>query len=304
VITASGGGLSELLDEYYAALAAGDPGRLPLAADVRFTENGQEIAIGTGLWATATGTTASTADNRPVTVSEEAYGPGGTAGHAAGWGMVAEGGEGGQDALLGVRLKTTGRVISEIETLVVRRAPFGRDTFPASLRERSAAMAEVLEPAERGTREDLVKAANGYFDGVARDDADLIPAADDCVRVENGLRTVLNPDGAGFPATFVSSGGLGLGVRAQIRTRAFRHIEDIRDRRFTVADTERGLVLVCCFFDHPGQLRDAGFDSPIKTPNSMLIWELFKVAGGLIRRIEAIGAAFPYGMRAGWTGRS
>ena len=30
----------------------------------------------------------------------------------------------------------------------------------------------------------------------------------------------------------------------------------------------------------------------------MLIWELFKVAGGLIRRIEAIGAAFPYGMRA------
>jgi len=301
VITASGGGLSELLDEYYAALAAGDPGRLPLAADVRFTENGQQIAIGTGLWATAAGATATAADSRPVTVSEEAYGPGGTAGQVAGWGMVAEGGEGGQDALLGVRLKTTGRVISEIETLVVRRAPFGRDTFPASLRERSAAMAEVLEPAERGTREDLVKAANGYLDGVSRDDADLMPVADDCVRVENGLRTVLNPDGAGFPEAFVSSGGLGLGVRAQIRTRAFRYIEDIRDRRFTVADTERGLVLVCCFFDHPGQLRDAGFDSPIKTPNSMLIWEMFKVAGGLIRRIEAIGAAFPYGMRAGWT---
>jgi hypothetical protein len=47
-------------------------------------------------------------------------------------------------------------------------------------------------------------------------------------------------------------------------------------------------------------VRGAGFDSPIAAPNSMLIWELFKVAGGLIRRIEAIGAAFPYGMRAGW----
>jgi len=300
MITARSAELGGLLGEYYAALAAGAPGRLPLAADVTFTENGQRIAVGTGLWATASGA----ADSRVVAVCEETRGPGGAAGHVAGWGMVTEGGGadggGGEDVLLGVRLTTTGQVISEIETLVVRRPPFGRDTFPPSLYEQSAAMAEVLEPAERGTREDLVKAANGYLDGVSRDDADLIPAADDCLRVENGLRTVLNPDGTGFPAAFVSGGGLALGVRAQIRTLAFRYIEGIRDRRFVAADTERGLVLVCCFFDHPGQLRDAGFDSPIKTPNSMLIWELFKVAGGLIRRIEAIGAAFPYGMRAGW----
>jgi hypothetical protein len=299
MITARGGGLEDLLGEYYDALAAGDPGRLPLAADVTFTENGQRIAIGTGLWATAAGV----AGSRVVTVSEEAYGPGGTAGSVAGWGMITEGGADGADganALLGVRLKTTGKAISEIETLVVRRAPFGRTTFPERLLEPSAAMAQILEPADRGTREDLIKAATGYLDGVCRDDADLIPAADDCVRIENGLQTVLNPDAEGFPATFVSSGGLGLGVRAQIRTLAFRYIEDIRDRRFAAADTERGLVLVCCFFDHPGKVRDAGFDSPIAAPNSMLIWELFKVAGGVIRRIEAVGAAFPYGMRAGW----
>lgn len=302
MITARGGGLADLLGDYYAALAAGDPGRLPLAADVRFTENGQPIAIGTGLWATATGA----ADSRVVTVSEEAYGPGGTAGSVAGWGMITEGGAdgaAGADALLGVRLKTTGKAISEIETLVVRRRPFGRTTFPGRLLEPSAAMAEILAPADRGTREDLVRAAHGYLDGVSRDDAGLIPAADDCVRIENGLQTVLNPGADGFPETFVGSGGLGglgLGVRAQIRTLAFRYIEDIRDRRFVAVDTERGLVLVCCFFDHPGKVRDAGFDSPIAAPNSMLIWELFKVAGGLIRRIEAIGVAFPYGMRAGW----
>ena len=302
MITARGGGLKDLLGEYYAALAAGDPGRLPLAADVRFTENGQRIAVGTGLWATAT----RAADSRVVTVSEEASGAGGTAGSVAGWGMITEGGAedaDGADALLGVRLKTTGKAISEIETLVVRRAPFGRTTFPERLLGPSAAMAQIVEPADRGTREDLVRAANGYLAGVVRDDAGLIPAADDCVRIENGLQTVLNPDADGFPETFVSSGGLGglgLGVRAQIGTLAFRYIEDIRDRRFVAADTERGLVLACCFFDHPGKVRGAGFDSPIAAPNSMLIWELFKVAGGLIRRIEAIGAAFPYGMRAGW----
>src|SRR5580704_14694197 len=226
VIAARGGGLEDLLGEYYAALAAGDPGRLPLAADVTLTENGQRIAIGTGLWATAAGA----AGSRVVTVSEEAYGPGGTAGSVAGWGMITEGGADGADALLGVRLKTTGKAISEIETLVVRRTPFGRTTFPERLLEPSAAMAQILEPADRGTREDLIQAANCYLDGVSRD----------------------------------------------------------------AADTERGLVLVCCFFDHPGKVRGAGVDSPIVAPNSMLIWELFKVAGGLIRRIEAIGAAFPY----------
>ena len=296
MITATGVGLGGLLEEYYAALAAGDPGRLPLAADVRFTENGQRIAIGTGLWATATGA----ADSRVVTVSQEAYGPGGTVGQVAGWGMITEGGPDGEDALLGVRLKTTGKVISEIETLAVRRKPFGRDTFPPSLYEPSPRMLEVIEPSDRGSREDLVKAANGYFDGVSHDDADLIPAADDCIRIENGLQTVLNPDGVGFPEGFVTSGGLGRGVRAQIRALAFRYIADIRDRRAVATDTDRGLVLVCCFFDHPGQPRDGGFTSPIATPNSMMIWELFKVAGGLIRRIEAIWAAFPYGMRAGW----
>ena len=93
MITARGGGLEELLGEYYAALAAGDPGRLPLAADVTLTENGQRIAIGTGLWATAAGV----AGSRVVTVSEEAYGPGGTAGSVAGWGMITEGGADGAD---------------------------------------------------------------------------------------------------------------------------------------------------------------------------------------------------------------
>jgi len=262
-----------------------------LSADTRFTENGQELAIGTGLWATATGT----AENRAVTVADTA------AGQVAGWGMITEGGpDSGNEALLGVRLRTTGKAISEAETLVIRRAPFGRSTFPEGLYKPSPVMPDLIDPRERGTTEGLIAAANGYLDGVSRDDADLIPAADDCLRIENGLQTVLNPDGAGFPPDLSFVEGLRLGVRDQIRTLAFRYIEDIRDRDFLIIDVERGLVLVRCFFDHPGQLRDADFVSPIPAPNSMMIWELFKVSGGWIRRIEAIGAAFPYGMRASW----
>ena len=46
--------LTGLVDKYLAALLAHDPGQLPLARVVRFTENGQELRLGDGLWGTAT----------------------------------------------------------------------------------------------------------------------------------------------------------------------------------------------------------------------------------------------------------
>ena len=42
------------MDRYLEALGANDLSRLPVSDDVRFTENGQELALGKGLWATAT----------------------------------------------------------------------------------------------------------------------------------------------------------------------------------------------------------------------------------------------------------
>ncbi len=47
-------GLIGHIDRYLAALAANDPSGLHVADGVRFTENGQTLALGNGLWATAT----------------------------------------------------------------------------------------------------------------------------------------------------------------------------------------------------------------------------------------------------------
>ena len=47
--------LESLADLYVTAVAAHDPSRLPLAATVKFTENGQRLQLGDGLWNTATG---------------------------------------------------------------------------------------------------------------------------------------------------------------------------------------------------------------------------------------------------------
>lgn len=44
--------LERSLDTYLAALVARDPQQLPLAPGARFTENGQALALGDGLWGT------------------------------------------------------------------------------------------------------------------------------------------------------------------------------------------------------------------------------------------------------------
>jgi hypothetical protein len=213
------------------------------------------------------------------------------------WGMVSEAGA---DVILGVRLRVAGGLISEVETLVARDPLFGQADFPAWPASPSPVFGDVLDPAARASRAELTGAANAYFDGVQEDDADLIPATGDCLRVENGRQTVLNAGGEGYAPGSVLHERIKLGVRDQVRTRDFRYIEEIRDRRYPVIDVARGLVLGCVFFDHPGQLRNAGFASSYLHPNSMMIWEVFKVSGGLIQRIEAIIGVFPYGMASGW----
>src|SRR5690606_17205823 len=42
--------LEGFVERYFDAVAANDPARLPLARNVRFTENGQRLEIGDGFW--------------------------------------------------------------------------------------------------------------------------------------------------------------------------------------------------------------------------------------------------------------
>jgi len=277
-----------LLDLYFQALAQGDPGLLPLAPGARYTENGQEIQFGRGTWATVT----EVAAERNIAVADPEQG------QQAGWGMITEAGAG---ALAGVRLRTdTSGLITEAEALIVRSPMFGRADFPARLRQPSPLAGDVVAPAAREGRARLKAAADAYFDGVQDDDPDLIPAADDCLRIENGVQTVLNPAAEGLGPGSPLGEGIGMGVREQVRRLGFPQIERIRDRRYPVVDVERGLVLGLVFFDHPGPVRTAPPPPRFAAPNSYFIWELFKVSGGVIRHIEAIMAMFPYGLRPGW----
>src|SRR5688572_33193948 len=47
--------LEGLMEQYLAAVVAHDPKRLPLSADVRYTEQEQVMDVGDGFWKTVTG---------------------------------------------------------------------------------------------------------------------------------------------------------------------------------------------------------------------------------------------------------
>ena len=47
--------LEDVVNQYLAALVAHDPKRLPLSADVMYTENDQQMEVGDGFWKTAEG---------------------------------------------------------------------------------------------------------------------------------------------------------------------------------------------------------------------------------------------------------
>ena len=284
--------LSGLLDTYLAALKAHDPSRLPLADGVRFTENGVPLALGDGAWRTVD----EIGDYRLPFIDPED-------GQAGLYGVVVEHG---QPAHLMVRLKVVGGRITEVETIVLRPKENNGFGQPATMKPRGPFYADVPE-AERLTKVQLAAMANAYFDTLQQNNGTVFaPFAADCDRIESGVETTNNqavpktgrPDPAGIKK---------LGCEAQFRTGYFRFVTHIRDRRFLIADRQKGLIYAAAFFDHQGDLRAETLtngqvvDPQYDTPWTWQIGEVFKVEGGKIHQVEALVMHAPYGMQDIWT---
>lgn len=284
--------LTSLLDRYFRDIQTGRPLTVPVTPDVVFTENGQRLALGKGLAATATPMDLPPA--RAVTVVDVEQR------QAVGWGLVAEAGE---EAVLGVRVRERDGRAAEIETVVVR--PHGLDgrgglLVPGAFELERPEFAPLTAGAAPVGPAELRHAADRYLDGISGAGADIIPVTDDCRRIENGLQTVLNPSGEGLPDGFPRSQAMAYSVTEQVRKGFIDHIDATRDRRCYLVDTRRALVFVAFIFDHPGKVRDSERRAPFPEPNSMWAWEVWRVTGGTIRHIEALVGTCPYKMRSPW----
>ncbi|HEY5412693.1 MAG TPA: hypothetical protein VIJ94_18390 [Caulobacteraceae bacterium] len=284
--------LSGLLDAYLVALKAHDPSRLPLADGVKFTENGVPLAVGDGLWNTLD----QIGDYKLPFIDPED-------GQAGLYGVVFEDGK---PAQLMVRLEVEAGKISQIETIVLRPQENNGFGQPLAMKPRAAFYADV-PPDQRLTKIQLSAMANAYFDTLQQNNGTVFaPFAADCDRIESGVETTNNqaPPKVGRPDP---TGIKKLGCEAQFKTGFFRFVTHIRDRRFLIADRQKGLIYAAAFFDHQGDLRKETLtdgrvaDTQYDTPWTWQIGELFKVKDGKIHEVEALVMHAPYGLQDVWS---
>jgi hypothetical protein len=278
--------LNAFLDQVITAMVAHDSSSLPLARDVRYTENGQLLTIPEGFWGTASG--------RP-TYSIYADDP--QAGQAMFMGVLPENGA---PVILGLRVKVELHRISEIEALIARKEG-GSIARPDNLVTPNPIFSESVPPAQRRSRQNMMAIANSYFNAIEKGHASYVPFDANCNRIESGVQTTNNQAAATNPDSV-----LGMGCADQIKTKNFQPDTRIRDRRFAVVDEERGLVFVLGFFDHDAQLRSyqlANGHTVKQTRTGPWTWEIaemFKIQDGKIMRVEAIVNTGIYGMKSGW----
>ena len=290
--------LEAFVDRYLDAMVAHDPSKAPFARGARFTENGQRLELGDGLWNTMTAKGAYRLFVTDVEAQQVAF-----------LGSIQEMSTG---AVIGLRLRIANRQITEAEHFV-QRSPNSAAGFERIGYKWTAA----VPPAERMSREDLLRVANSYFTGMQKNDGKgEYLFADDCNRIENGALSTNQPPPrldngklAARPDPRTATGYSGQwSCMEQFTSGLIHFVTRIRDRHYVAVDPERGLVFSFAFFDHSaGDTRN--FETPDgrkvtagpQQPWTWQIVELFEIQKGKIHQIEAIMERSPYGMNAGWS---
>jgi hypothetical protein len=301
--------LEGMVERYFDAVIANNPAALPLSPNVRFTEDGQRLLIGDGLWNTAKGK-----GKYRLFVTDV------PAGQVT---VLATIQEDHRDAnnfngsLISLRLRVERGQIAEIEQIVFR---FPNQTGNDHNRTYNTVDAMQTHPkylqavpvAERMSRADLVTQGNKYFTGMQKNDGKGdYPFGAECVRHENGGQSTsapLRPGQVKSDPKTATSYSANWTCLEQFQSGLLAFVNRIRDRRFVAIDQERGIVFAFGFFDHSGgetrKFKDANgrdvVNGPVQ-PHTWQIAEIFKIEKGLITKIDAFLQRSPYGMNSGWS---
>ena len=305
--------LGDIVTRYLESLVAHDPSKVPLADNVRFTEDTKDTPIGGGFWATASKVGAfrtDILDVREQTAAVQA---------------VME--ENGAQVLFSARLKVEDREITEIETMVVR----GRadaSLFDLTRLDKPSAAFTLMPPRDQlNSREEMIDIAMRYPAGlrVGSFVTSDVPFSADAYRLENGQYM------GGPGCTFIAG------------------CDDIRNQRLPVlagitggvvaVDEESGIVLLRLDFG-PGSVMGggrgrggppgggaapgvapagggaapAGGGAPaggppaggaaaggVPAPQTVLVtFEAFKIYGGQVHAVEAVFESMPQNTPRGW----
>lgn len=289
--------LLKLADSYLAALVAHDASKLPFASDAKVVENVTRIKVGEGLWKTAGSapTEFKIVAADPVTQEVGAL-------------VVMQ--NDGKASQVGFRLKLVNAKIVEAEHLVVAI----RDPSNPNLQKPRPAIPLEIPDEYADSHGRMIHMAKSYYDALDNNNGHLAPFAPDCERHENGFRTAPfgGPSlGGAIPGAAPRPPGL-MGLQdctSQMDSGAFQYITTIEDRRVEIADTVTGLAIGFSHFHHPmtekkfkitGNPDRSESDMTNQKPFDMPAMHIFKIWGGQIHEIEAIGITLPYNSPTGW----
>jgi hypothetical protein len=257
--------LRATVTQYLDALVKHEPALLPLAPAVRFTEDHNALALGEGQWQSI---------ERLGTFRQDILDPQtGTAGvHVLAY-------ESGMPVLIATRLKVAGGQITEIESSVVRSREEGMIFNPDAITTASAAMNFTPPADQRNTREELVRLALLYPEGLrvgsfVKADAQF---ATEAYRFENGQLM------AGPECTFLPGCN-------NIREQGLPTLAGIQ-AKVAAVDEELGIVWLRMNFG-PGSLFNGD--------GELSVWEMFKIYDGKIQAVEAFMEEVPASTPFGW----
>jgi hypothetical protein len=273
--------LTQIADQYRAAYVHRDAKQAPFAAHVRFMENNVELPFPDGSWDDVTSEV-----GPPLTFTDP------STGNAGIYTAIMMGNT---PAFLAIRLRVAGGKIVEVEHLLSTKRLISAPPTPfgdVNKLTHDPLTRQLLTPAQRRPRAELIRIADGYFATLSHNDGTLhTQFAPFCHRIENGMETA--PNGCAGPFK--------LGT----------YLFNVRVRREPVmVDEARGLVMFRGFIDHKGNVIDFKLTdgtprtSPFQEPHTWSLLETFKIIDGAVGPVEADFIGSPYYSKSPWSRNS
>jgi hypothetical protein len=203
--------LQAAADSYVEAQKAGDPSKMPLAAQVKYTQNMKDITADKTICKTALPTIASRRDIFDVDSCRSFTE------------LIIT--EGSHPYVIGTRLRVDNGKISEVSSMVTDKGDWGFDAAKYLSNSKDENW-DVLAADKRTTRQALINAGNAYFDLIFDWTKDTVPWGDGCYRIEGGSMVAK-------PCT---GGTTGNSVKTTCRT--------------YVVDVDKGSVNLYCYFGY------------------------------------------------------
>jgi hypothetical protein len=162
--------------------------------------------------------------------------------------------------IIALRLKVINGEITEIEHILARN--MRPDRMQNLVTPRQAFLADV-PIGERTPREDMINAANSYFEAIEHGNGELAPFAEDCERHENGAQTTHNPASVPWPVPMASHEDdramaiIGtLSCAQQLDSQVMSFITRLWPRRLGLVDEQKGLLYSFPMFQHRGAVHE------------------------------------------------